>query len=108
MMKYKGYTATLEYDEADKIIVGKVVGIKAIIVFDGLNTQELTMKFHNSIDFYLQTCKERGVQPNKPYSGKFMLRMQPNQHAIIAYQSQQAGISMNNYVIKRALADCEI
>jgi predicted HicB family RNase H-like nuclease len=51
-MKYKGYTATIEYDELDNIIVGRVQGIKAIIGFDGLNTQELQTKFHESIDFY--------------------------------------------------------
>ncbi|SMM97670.1 HicB protein [uncultured Candidatus Thioglobus sp.] len=105
MMEYKGYTATLEYDELDKIIVGRVQGIKAIIGFDGLNTQELQTKFHDSIDFYLDTCKQRGIEPNKPYSGKFMVRMQPSEHAIIAHQSKAMGMSINNYVVKKVLAE---
>ncbi len=106
-MEYKGYTATIEYDELDKIIVGRVQGIKAIIGFDGLNTQELKTKFHESIDFYLATCKQRGIEPNKPYSGKFMVRMQPSQHAIIAHESKRQGVSINSYVVKNALAGCE-
>ncbi len=104
-MEYKGYTATLEYDEVDKIIVGRVQGIKAIIGFDGLNTQELETKFHESIDFYLDACAQRGTQPNKPYSGKFVVRMQPSEHAIIAHQSKEMGMSINNYVVKKALAE---
>ena len=74
MMKYKGYTATLEYD---KIIVGRVQGVKAIIGFDGLNAEELQTKFCDSIDGYLQVCKQRDREPDKPYSDKFVVRMQP-------------------------------
>ena len=107
-MEYKGYTATLEYDEVDKIIVGRVQGIKAIIGFDGLNTQELETKLHESIDFYLDACAQRGTEPNKPYSGKFVVRMQPSEHAIIAHQSKEMGMSINNYVVKKVLADCKV
>lgn len=104
-MEYRGYTASIEYDEVDKIIVGRVQGIKAIIAFDGLNTEELQTKFHDSIDGYLQVCKEQGREPNKPYSGKFVVRMQPDEHAIIAHQSKEMGMSINNYVVKKALAE---
>lgn len=104
-MEYRGYTASIEYDEIDKIIVGRVQGIKAIIAFDGLNTEELQTKFHDSIDGYLQVCKEQGREPNKPYSGKFVVRMQPSEHAIIAHQSKEMGMSINNYVVKKALAE---
>lgn len=107
-MEYKGYRATLEYDEIDKIIVGRVQGIKAIIGFDGLNAEELQTKFHDSIDGYLQICRESGRKPDKPYSGKFVVRMKPSEHAIIAHQSKEMGVSINNYVVKKALADCEI
>lgn len=108
MMEYKGYTATLEYDEIDKIIVGRVQGIKAIIGFDGLNVEDLQLKFHDSIDGYLEVCARHGIEPNKPYSGKFVVRMQPNEHAIIAHQSKEMGMSINNYVVKKALSDCEV
>ena len=106
-MAYKGYTAALDYDEHDKIIVGRVQGIKAMIAFDGTSTEALTKKFHESIDFYLDTCKQRGIEPNKPYSGKFVVRMNPSEHAMIAHQSKEAGMSINSYVVKKALADCE-
>lgn len=107
-MEYKGYTATLEYDEYDKIIVGRVQGIKAIIGFDGLNAGELQTKFHDSIDGYLEVCKQRGIKPDKPYSGKFVVRMQPSEHAIIAHESKEAGMSINSYVVQKVLADCEV
>ena len=108
MMEYKGYTAALDYDEVDKIIVGRVQGIKAIIAFDGTTAEELQTKFHDSIDGYLEVCKQRGIEPNKPYSGKFVVRMKPSEHAVIAHESKAAGMSINNYVVKKALEGCEV
>ena len=39
--------------------------------------------FHDSVDDYLAFCKERGVDPQKPYSGKLALRTTPEIHALL-------------------------
>lgn len=64
-MTYKGYSATVDFDEMDKILDGRVVGIKAIISFHGTTIEELETNFHESIDHYLDTCSKLDIKAEK-------------------------------------------
>lgn len=99
-MEYKGYTARIEYSGDDECFVGRIAGIKDIITFDGSSVKELTASFHDAVDFYLETCHQRGEQPNKPYSGKILLRVDPALHAKLAAQAEAMGKSLNQYAIE--------
>ena len=59
-MKYKGYTAHIEIDEAADILFGQVLDIKDVITFKGKTIDELRQEFHNSVDDYLEWCDELG------------------------------------------------
>ena len=96
-MKYKGYTARIDYDERDNILWGKVLGIKDIITFEGDAIAPLTEDFHNAIDFYLEDCATQGKSPNKPASGKLFLRVSPELHAAALIKAQAAGKSLNQW-----------
>ncbi|MDJ0647549.1 MAG: type II toxin-antitoxin system HicB family antitoxin [Xenococcaceae cyanobacterium MO_188.B19] len=97
-MKYKGYQAVIEFDEEDRLFVGRVINTKDIIVFDGLSVAELEQSFHRVIDEYLEDCAELGKEPNKPFSGKFNLRISPDLHMKAATQAALKGISLNSFV----------
>ena len=75
LKKYKGYVCTIEFDTEDRILVGRVIGIRDGINFHGTSIDELEAAFHESIDDYLEICKKLEQQPNKPYSGRLMLRI---------------------------------
>jgi len=77
MMKYKGYTGHVEYDDEAKIFHGEVLGIKDVVTFQGTTVDEIEQAFKDSVDDYLAFCKERGEEPNRPFSGKFNLRIPP-------------------------------
>ena len=79
-MKYKEYEATVEFDEEDRLFVGKVINTRDVIVFDGLSVAELEQSFQAAIDEYLADCEELGKEPNKPFSGKLNLRISPDLH----------------------------
>ena len=96
-MSYRGYVARIEYSADDECFVGRIAGIQDIITFEGESVKELLAAFHEAVDFYLKMCEERGEQPNKPYSGKVMLRIDPAIHARLAVQAQAAGKSLNQY-----------
>ena len=96
-MEYKGYAASIEYSAEDEAFCGRVAGIRDIITFEGESVKELLAAFHEAVDFYLATCAERGEQPNRPYSGKIMLRLSPVLHARLAAQAQAVGKSLNQY-----------
>lgn len=74
IMKYRGYTARVGFDDRDNIFVGRVLGIQAIIGFHGDTVDQLQSDFHNAIDSYLAECAKTGRNPQKPASGKLMLR----------------------------------
>lgn len=94
-MNYLGYTSRIEFDERDNIFVGRVLGIRAIISFHGETVAELRTAFNESMDDYLKDCGERGLTPEKPASGKLMLRVPPEVHGAALVAAQAAGMSLN-------------
>lgn len=96
-MSYKGYMARVEFDAEDEIFVGHVAGINDVVGFHAENSHELKAAFQEAVDDYLETCAEVGKEPEKPYSGKMMLRIDPKVHARAALAAQLAGMSMNQW-----------
>ena len=96
-MTYKGYTARIEFDERDNIFVGRVLGLRSIISFHGETVDELRQAMADAIDDFLLDCEERGVKPEKPASGKLMLRVSPEVHGAALVAAQAAGKSLNQW-----------
>lgn len=99
-MKYKGYTAHVEYDDEAKIFHGEVLGIKDVVTFQGTTVIEIEQAFKDSVEDYLAFCKKRGELPDRPFSGKFNLRIPPDLHAKLSIAAQLHGESLNNYITK--------
>lgn len=99
-MKYKSYTGHVKYDDEAKIFHGEVLGIKDVVTFQGLTVDEIEQAFKDSVDDYLAFCKERGEEPDRPFSGKFNLRIPPDLHAKLSIEAQLHGESLNNYIAK--------
>jgi predicted HicB family RNase H-like nuclease len=97
MMKYRGYTARIEYDEEDRIFVGHLAGIQDIVGFHGTTVDELEAAFHESVDSYIAISEETGRPAQKPYSGRLMLRVPPEVHAAVATAAQIRGKSINQW-----------
>lgn len=96
-MRYKGYTARVEFDSRDGIFVGRVLGIADAITFHGKTVAQLTKEFHAAIDHYLADCAARGRDPQKPVSGRLMLRVPPEVHAAASVAAQASGKSLNQW-----------
>jgi len=98
MMKYKGYMGKVDYDSDAKLFHGEVIGLKDTITFQGTNPEELECEFKKSIDVYLNWCKELGEKPEKTFSGKLHVRMDPELHAQLALAAERRGISLNDLI----------
>lgn len=96
-LMYKGYMARVEFDAEDEIFVGHIAGINDVVGFHAENSHELKRAFQGAVDDYLETCAAAGKTPEKPYSGKMMLRIDPKVHARAALAAQLAGMSMNQW-----------
>jgi predicted HicB family RNase H-like nuclease len=100
MMKYKGYIGKVEYDDVNRIFSGSVVNIKSVITFQGNTVDEIETEFRASVDDYLDWCLEDGVEPEKPFSGKFNVRFSPELHSQAVAGAKLLGISLNSFVEK--------
>lgn len=100
VMTYKGYAASMTYDADDKVLVGRVLDIADIISFHGESVAEFEAAFHEAIDDYIDACAKLKQQPEKPASGKLMLRIDPSIHAAAAKAAAREGQSMNKWVAK--------
>ena len=79
-MDYKGYIGDVKYDSDAHIFHGEVINTRDVITFQGKSVDELEQAFQDSVDDYLEWCAEDGVEPDRPYSGKFNLRISPELH----------------------------
>lgn len=96
-MFYKGYSARIEFDDEDRIFVGHLAGIRDIVGFHGSSVDELEAAFHEAVDDYLAHCEKLSLPPNKPFSGRMLLRVPPEVHARVSAAAQVAGVSLNQW-----------
>ena len=104
-MTYKGYSARVEFDAEDRLFVGHLAGVRDIVGFHGASVAELEAAFHEAVDDYLAACKKLGQEPNKPFSGRVMLRLPPEVHARASARATVEGVSFNQWaatVLERA------
>jgi len=97
-MTYKGYTAHIEFDAEAGFFHGEVIDTKDVITFQGSSVKELNRTFKDSVDDYLDFCKSRGEEPDKPFSGKFVLRLPKSLHRKIYIKAIKNGQSLNNFI----------
>ena len=97
-LSYKGYTAKIEFDPDDNILFGNIIGIRDTVGFHGESVAELKDAFHEAVDFYLDSCKKAGREPNKPFSGKFLVRIKSELHGEIAAAAAHNGKSLNKWL----------
>jgi predicted HicB family RNase H-like nuclease len=100
-LHYKGYIGTFAYDEEADTFHGRVVGIRDVITFEGRSIEQLKKALADSVEDYLNFCRERGEKPEKPLSGKFVLRLDPNLHRALAVAAERDGKSLNSWVKER-------
>ena len=98
MMEYKGYAGKVEYDDEVGVFYGEVINLRDVITFQGDTVEKLRQAFYDSVDDYLEFCAERNEEPEKPFSGKFILRVPPELHRKIYTQAKIANKSLNNWV----------
>ena len=97
-MEYKGYSARVEFDDEANIFHGEIINVRDVVTFEGETVDELRQAFEDSVDDYLEYCAQRGEAPEKPYSGRFVVRVEPELHKQIAIEARKKGTSINSLV----------
>ncbi len=99
-MEYKGYIATIEYDDSVDLFHGAVVnaGPYPIVTFEASDVEGLKRELQTSIEDYLAWCAEDGVEPRRPFSGKLDLQLGSDLHRRVAISAAKTGMSINAWI----------
>ena len=98
MIEYRGYTGVFEYDEEYEFFSGHVVDTRDGINFEGSSVDELKESMRRAVDDYLEFCEETGRVPSKPFSGRILVRIDPELHRRLAASAGRHRMSMNAYI----------
>jgi predicted HicB family RNase H-like nuclease len=97
-MNHKGYIGNAIFDDEANIFHGEVVNTRDVITFQGTCVDDLRKAFIDSVEDYLEFCAERGETPEKPFTGKLGLRMNPELHEQAHIEAKRKGISLNEFI----------
>ena len=103
-MEYKGYVGSVEFNETDGVFYGKVLGIRALISYEGTTAAALVEDFHGAVEDYLELCKAEGTKPETAYKGSFNIRISPELHKEAAVYAITQQTSLNK-VVETALKE---
>ena len=98
MLKHRGYTGRVEFDDKDGIFHGEVLGLRDVVTFQGKSVEALEQAFRDSVDDYLAFCEERGEEPDRPFSGRLMVRLPPELHREVYLRARREGQSLNQWI----------
>jgi len=99
MLTYKGYSGTVKFDAEAEIFHGEVSGLLDVVTFQGRSARELKQAFRDSIDDYLELCQETGRPPDKPFSGRLIVRMRPEFHRALHHLAAAEQASLNQVIV---------
>ncbi|MFT5141953.1 MAG: putative HicB family RNase H-like nuclease [Rhodothermales bacterium] len=98
MLNYKGCAGRAEYDDESGLLHGEVLDLRDVVTFQDRSVDDLETAFRDSIDDYLDFCADRGEVPDKPFSGRLMLRLPPGLHRKVYVRAQHEGKSLSQWI----------
>jgi len=101
MLEHKGYTGQVEFDGEVGIFHGEVLDTRDVITFQGTTVDEIEQAFQDSVDDYIEFCSERGEEPDRPFSGRLMVRLSSDLHRKLYVEARRDGKSLNQLISDR-------
>ncbi len=92
------YAAQIDLDPDEGMFRGRILNIRDVVTFYGRSVADLEREFDRSIATYLAVCEEKGIEPEKPFSGQFIVRTSPELHRAATIAAAKAGTSLNAWV----------
>lgn len=97
-LAYRGYLGEIEFDADAGIFHGEVINTRDVITFQGDTAADIQTAFVDSVEDYLDFCAAQGEDPERPFSGKFIVRIEPELHRQIFYRAREQDTSLNQWV----------
>ena len=97
ILTYNGYQASVDYEDGHLVI--QLLHIDDFISDTCDDAREVEETFHKLVDEYLETCRQLGREPKKPYKGSLNIRMPPELHRRTAMAANSAKVSLNAWIV---------
>lgn len=97
-LKYEGYIGSVCFDLEEEILYGQIEFINDLVTYEGVSISELNTRFKDAVNDYIETCKEVGKEPEKPFSGTFNVRIGSELHKNLALKSKLENTTINELV----------
>ena len=97
------YKAHISYDPEIDMFRGEFIGLNGGADFYAKDIDRQKKEAETSLKVFLDVCQEKGIQPEKTYSGKFNLRVDPELHHMIALAAKAEDVSINEWVKNRCV-----
>lgn len=95
-----GYQSVISYDPDLEMFRGEFVGLNGGVDFYAKDAEGLKREASISLKVFLKACAEDGVEPRRPYSGKFVLRLDSKTHEAAIAAAFAEGKSLNQWAAK--------
>ena len=91
----------VEFDEEADSFHGEVINLRDVITFEGKSVSELRKAMRESVEDYLAFCEDRKEEPEKPFSGRILVRIDPALHREIYVRSREEDKSLNSWIAEK-------
>ncbi len=108
-LKIGGHWAVISYDPDIDMFRGEFIGLNGGADFYATTVPALKDEGARSLREFLAICEERGIEPEKKFSGTFNVRVGKKKHEALAITAAARGVSMNTLIdqaIEHELATC--
>jgi predicted HicB family RNase H-like nuclease len=97
-LKYRGYDGSVLYSAEDRLLHGRILGIRDMVSFDGTGVKSIEKTFRGAVDEYLEFCKAEGKTPDVPFKGNFNVRVPQDLHQRAAQYAVEHDLKLNAVV----------
>ena len=109
-LQYKGYDGSVLYSAEDRLLHGRILGIRDMVSFEGTDVRGLERNFKAAVDEYLSFCAAEDKTPDVPFKGSFNVRVPEELHQRAALYAEEHDMKLNAVVqlaLKKYLAHAE-
>lgn len=97
-MEYKGYNGSVLYSAEDKLLHGRIIGIRDAVLYEGTDVHSLEKNFKAAVNEYLKFCSIEGKIPDVPFKGSFNVRVPQELHKRAVLYAEEHHRKLNTVV----------
>src|ERR1035437_7881981 len=97
-LQYKGYDGSVLYSAEDRLLHGRILGIRDMVSFEGTDVKSLEKNFKVAADEAFSFCEPEGRTQDAPFKASFSVGRTQNLHQRAALYAEVHDLKLNAVV----------